>query len=170
MPGRRTDINEIIGGEYRIFVMLNDNDGIADIAQILERFDEPVVVALMESDGRFIKHIKSAEKALEPSWESETNAQCFPAGKGIGATAWRQSPHYLSGFELAALLFPGSPLFDISRSRGDRETVPKIHTRRLWTWLLRSRYSSFPQSSTWSASGRKRALLHVTRFRAKINA
>ena len=46
----------------RILVVLNHDDGIAEIAQVDERVNKPLVVALVEADGRLIQHIESAHE------------------------------------------------------------------------------------------------------------
>ena len=35
--GARSDVDDMIGGEDRLFVVLDDDDGVADVAQVLER-------------------------------------------------------------------------------------------------------------------------------------
>ena len=59
------------------------------IAQMLERGDQPVVVALMQADGRFVEHVHHARQA-------GTDLRCQPdtlrlaAGKRLGAAFQRQ--------------------------------------------------------------------------------
>ena len=61
--GARTDIDHVIGGQNGVFVMLDHNDRVAEIAQMLERFQKPGVVALMKTDGRFVENIENARQA-----------------------------------------------------------------------------------------------------------
>ena len=61
--GPRTDIEDVIGGADGIFVVLNHNDGIAEVAQPLERFEEARVVALVQSDRGLIEHVQYAGEA-----------------------------------------------------------------------------------------------------------
>ena len=53
-------VDKVVGGADGIFVMLDDDDGIADIAQTLQRCQQPVVIPLMQADGRFVQHIQNA--------------------------------------------------------------------------------------------------------------
>ena len=59
-PGVRTEIDEIIGGANGVFIVLNDDDGVAEIAQFAEGFEQPLVVALMEADARLIENVEDA--------------------------------------------------------------------------------------------------------------
>ena len=43
--------------------MLDDDHGVAEIAQALERDEQPVVVALVEADRRLVEHVEHARQA-----------------------------------------------------------------------------------------------------------
>ena len=59
----RTDVHQIIRFADRVFVVLDDDDRIAEIAQILERLDELRVVALVQADRRLVQYIERAHQA-----------------------------------------------------------------------------------------------------------
>ena len=59
----RPHIDDMIGVADRVFIMFNDDNGIAKVAQPLEGFKQAVIVALVQADAWFIKHIKYAGKA-----------------------------------------------------------------------------------------------------------
>ncbi len=61
--GTRADIDDMIGGEDRVLVMLDDDHCIADVAQVLQRVEQAVVVALMQADGGFVQHVEHAGEA-----------------------------------------------------------------------------------------------------------
>jgi hypothetical protein len=61
--GMGSDVDHVIGGEDRVLVMLDHDDRVADIAQVLERFQQPGIVALVQADGGLIKHIEHAGEA-----------------------------------------------------------------------------------------------------------
>ena len=48
--GAGAHVDDIIGGADRVLVMLDDDHGVAEIAQALERLEQQVVVALVEAD------------------------------------------------------------------------------------------------------------------------
>src|SRR5581483_9491725 len=51
-----------IGGKHRLLVVLDDDDGVAEIAQGTQRIEEPAVVALMQPDRRLIENVEAARK------------------------------------------------------------------------------------------------------------
>ena len=53
----------MIGRANRLFVVLDHDDGIPEIAQPAQRADEPRVVALMQADARLVEHIEHAGQA-----------------------------------------------------------------------------------------------------------
>src|SRR5690606_18156287 len=77
----RTEIDDMVGGADRILVMLHDDDGVAEIAQALERFEQHVVVALVQADAGLVEHV---EHAAEPAADlaGEADALALPAGEG----------------------------------------------------------------------------------------
>ena len=58
----RTDVENIIGLADGFFVMLDNDYRIALIAQVLERGQKPVIVALVQPDRGLIEHIKHARQ------------------------------------------------------------------------------------------------------------
>ena len=61
--GARAHIDQIIGGADRILVMLNHDHRVADVAQPAQRGQQPVIIALMQADGRLVQHIEHAGQA-----------------------------------------------------------------------------------------------------------
>ena len=61
--GRRAHVDEVIGVADRILVMLDDDHRVAEIAQPLQRRQQPVVVALMQADRRLVEHVEHAGEA-----------------------------------------------------------------------------------------------------------
>ena len=76
--GTGTQIDDEIGGSDRIFVVFHHDDGIADVAQVLERGDQPVVVALVQSDGRLVQYIHH-------TGQSAADLGCQPDSLGFSA-------------------------------------------------------------------------------------
>ena len=50
-------INYVVGSANRIFVVLDDDNGVADIAQTLKRLDQALVIALMKADRRLVQNV-----------------------------------------------------------------------------------------------------------------
>ena len=47
---KRTDVDDIVGLEHHVAIMLNHDDGIAHVTQFLERMNEQIIVTLMKAD------------------------------------------------------------------------------------------------------------------------
>src|SRR3972149_2870547 len=46
------DVDYPVRGADRLLVVLHDQDGVPQVAQVLQRVDQPVVVALVQADAR----------------------------------------------------------------------------------------------------------------------
>ena len=58
-----TDVDDMVGGIHRILVMLDDDERVAEIAEMLQRRQEAIVVALMKSDARLIEDVEHAHES-----------------------------------------------------------------------------------------------------------
>ena len=61
--GARAHVHHMVGGEDRLLVMLDDDDAVAEVAQAVERLEQPRIVALMQPDRRLVQHIEHAGEA-----------------------------------------------------------------------------------------------------------
>ena len=55
------NINHMVGGADGVFIVFHHNHSIAKIAQMNQRTQQPFVIALVQTDGRFIQHIHHAD-------------------------------------------------------------------------------------------------------------
>ncbi len=78
--GAGAKVYHVVGGADRVLVMLDDYDRVAEVAQALERFEQPVVVALVEADTRLVEHV---EHARQPAADlaGEANALALAAAE-----------------------------------------------------------------------------------------
>ena len=60
LAGARPHVDDIIGRQDRIGVVLDDDHAVAEVTQVLERRQQPVVVALMQTDRRLVEHVHHA--------------------------------------------------------------------------------------------------------------
>ena len=74
------DVEDVVGGADGVLVVLDDDDAIAQVAQLAHRGDEPVVVALVQADARLVEHV---EHARQPGADlrGEPDALRFAAGE-----------------------------------------------------------------------------------------
>ena len=60
--GARTEVDDPVGGLDRLLVVLDDEHGVAEIAQAVQRADQALVVALVQADGRLVEHVHHARQ------------------------------------------------------------------------------------------------------------
>ena len=78
--GARAEIENVIGGADRFLIVLDDDDGIPEVAQSAERGEQARVIALMQSDARLVENIKNAGQA-RTDLRGEPDPLRFAAGK-----------------------------------------------------------------------------------------
>ncbi len=76
--GARTDVEHMVGETNGILVMFDHDHGIAEVAEPLQRIEQPRVVALMQADRGLVKHIEHAGQA-RTDLRRQTNALAFTA-------------------------------------------------------------------------------------------
>ena len=76
--GAGADVEHVVGEANGVLVMLDHDHGIAEVAQPLQRFQQPRIVALVQADRGLVQHI---EHACEPRADlrSEANALALAA-------------------------------------------------------------------------------------------
>ena len=85
----RTDVDNLVSSIHRFLVMLNDNQCITQITQMLKRFQQLTVIALVQTDARFIQNIQHACQAAA-YLRCQTDALRFAAAQGTGASVQSQ--------------------------------------------------------------------------------
>ena len=60
--GSRAEVAQPIGLAERVFVVFDHHEGVAEVGQFPQGFEQALVVALMQSDGRFVKHVHHARE------------------------------------------------------------------------------------------------------------
>lgn len=53
----RTDVYDVVTRSHDILIMLYDDDGIADLSQLVEIGDQEIIVSRVETDRWLIEHI-----------------------------------------------------------------------------------------------------------------
>ncbi len=87
--GAEAHVDHVIGAADRVLVVLDDDHAVADVAQMLQRVDQAVVVALVQADRRLVEHVHHAGQA-GADLRCEADALRFAAGQRIGAAVERQ--------------------------------------------------------------------------------
>ena len=58
----RADVDDPVGGADGVLVVLDDDQGVAQVAQPDQRLDQPVVVALVQADRRLVEDVEHADE------------------------------------------------------------------------------------------------------------
>ncbi len=61
--GGRADVDDIVGGQDRVLVMLDHDDRVAEVAQVLQRVEQAGIVALVQADTGLVEHVEHAGQA-----------------------------------------------------------------------------------------------------------
>src|SRR2546430_6371171 len=82
-------VNDLIGSADHARFVLDDQNGVTQVAQLLEDFDESVGVARVQSDAWFVEHIERVHQARAEA-SGQIHALGLAAGKGAGRTIQRK--------------------------------------------------------------------------------
>ena len=61
--GAGADVDHVVGGADGVLVVLDHDHGVAEVAQPLERLQQPRVVALVQADRGLVQHVEHAGQA-----------------------------------------------------------------------------------------------------------
>ena len=110
--GAGADVEHVIGEANGVLVMLDHDHGIAEVAQPLQRFQQPRIVALVQADRGLVQHIEHAGQA-RADLRGQPNALAFAAGQRAGGARQREIIE-------ADVEQEGQPLADfLQHARGD---------------------------------------------------
>ena len=87
--GAGADVEHVIGEANGVLVMLDHDHGIAEVAQPLQRVQQPRIVALVQADRGLVQHIEHAGQP-RADLRGEPNALALAAGQGAGGARQRQ--------------------------------------------------------------------------------
>ncbi len=82
-PGTGPNVDQVIRRADRVLVVLDNQNGVADVGQMPKCGDQPVVIALMQPDGRLIENIAAADQS-GADLRSQPDTLTFPAGQRPG--------------------------------------------------------------------------------------
>ena len=87
--GAGPDVEHVVGGADGVLVVLDDDDGVAEVAQALEGFEQPRVVALVQADRGLVEHVEHAGQP-RADLRGEANALALAAGERAGGAGQRE--------------------------------------------------------------------------------
>ena len=62
LAGARPHVDDVVGRAHRLFVVLDDDHRVAEVAQPQQRVDESPVVALVQADARLVEDVEHADQ------------------------------------------------------------------------------------------------------------
>ena len=80
----RPHVDAMVGRANHVLVVFHHQHAVANVAQMLQGVDQPVVVALVQTDAGFVQHIHHAGQA-RADLRSQTDALRLAARQGVGA-------------------------------------------------------------------------------------
>ena len=84
-----TEIENLVGGQHRIGIVLDDKQRVAQIAQALQNFDQAVRIARMQADRRLVEHVERADE-VRSERRRKLNTLRFAARQGRGEPVERE--------------------------------------------------------------------------------
>ena len=85
-PGARPQVDDMIGVAHGLFVVLDDDHGVAEVAQPLEGAEQAIVVALVQPDARLVEDVEHAHQT-GADLGRQPDALGLAAGERAGRTA-----------------------------------------------------------------------------------
>ena len=89
LAGARPHVDDVVGRQDRVVVVLDDDHAVAEVAQVLERRQQPVVVALVQADRRLVEHVHDAGQA-RADLRGEPDALRLAAGQRLRRAVERE--------------------------------------------------------------------------------
>ena len=121
--GAGAEVEDIVGVADGVFVVFDDEDGVAEIAQPYESLDEAGVVALVQADGGLVEDVEHAAEA-RADLRGEADALAFAAGERGGIAIEREIVEADGAEEFEALDdFAADAVGDERFARGEVELI-----------------------------------------------
>ena len=83
-PRAGADVDDMVGQFDGVLVVLDDDHRIAEVAQVQQGIEQPLVVALVQTDGGLVQHIHHAHQA-GADLAGQTDALRLATRQGVGA-------------------------------------------------------------------------------------
>ena len=158
--GAGAEVDHVVGAANGFLIVLDHQHGIAEVAQLFERLQQAIVVAMMQADGGLVEHVQHAAQ-LRADLRRQANALAFAAGQRRGRTVERDVAQADGVQELQALgdlvhdasgdvLFASAELDLLRRLRAARDTGSAVKSA-----------IDMPFTFTARLSGRRRLPWHA---------
>ena len=126
LAGARADVDDPVGVPDGVLVVLDDDQGVAEVAQPDQRLDQPVVVALVQADRRLVEDVEHADQA-GADLGGEPDALRLAAGQRAGGAVEREVVEADVEQEAQPLVdLLEHPLGDLLLARGQLEVAQEL--------------------------------------------
>ena len=89
VAGAGAEVEQVVGGGDHLAVVLDQDQRVAQVAQVLQRLQQPAVVARVQADGRLVEHVEHAGQAAA-DLAGQADALRLAAGQRRRRPAQRQ--------------------------------------------------------------------------------
>ena len=89
LTGARTDVDDVVGDPDGLFVVLDHDDRVPEVAQAQEGVDELAVVPLVQPDGGLVQHVQDTDQTAA-DLAGETDPLGLASGQGAGGAVEAQ--------------------------------------------------------------------------------
>ena len=129
LAGAGAKVDHVVGGPNRLLVVLDDDDRVAEIAQVRERRQQLAVVALVQADRRLVEDVQHPGQ-VGADLRGQPDALPLPARQRGGAAVQRQiaDPDVVQEADAVANL-PQHPARDQRFALGELEAVEHLDRR-----------------------------------------
>ena len=90
--GAGSDVDDVVGAENHIAVVLDDDDRVAEVAQLFEGIDQSAVVALVQTNRGLVEDVEHVDQ-LGADLRCQADALAFAAAERLGTAVERQVSH-----------------------------------------------------------------------------
>ena len=87
--GAGTEVHHVVRLADRVLVVLDDDDGVAEVTQAMQRVEQALVVALVQPDRRLVEDVHDADES-RADLAREADALRLAARECLGAAVERQ--------------------------------------------------------------------------------
>ncbi|MNP24430.1 hypothetical protein D3C76_1171910 [compost metagenome] len=82
--GARPDVHHVVGQANGVLVVLDHDHRVADVAQVLEGAEQPVVIALVQANRRFVEDVQHADQT-GANLAGQADSLCLAARQSVRA-------------------------------------------------------------------------------------
>ena len=165
LAGARTDVDDLVGDADGVLVVLDDDHRVAEVAQADQRVDQPLVVALVQTDRRLVEHVQRADETAADLAASRMRCASPPASvpaersrrEVVEADVEQEPRRALISFVTRSAIMPVA-LDSSSAARNlDDSPIDRSHTSEMfWSSIVTASVAGFSRAPPHAEHGTSR--------------